>query len=153
VSQPSRIPGDQFLRAGFRFFTPTPTRWGDCDMFGHVNNVQFVRYYESGRLDYFHRLLDVSTGPDVHNSLIIADIHVTFLRQIHHPCALEVGSRISRLGNSSFDFEAALFAPGEETPYSTARAACVWFNYRENHSAPIPPAARDIIQQFEEIES
>ena len=72
-----------FLRDGFRFFTPTLTRWGDCDMFGHVNNVQFVRYYESGRLDYFHRLLDINAGSEVHNSLIIADIHVTFLSQIH----------------------------------------------------------------------
>jgi acyl-CoA thioester hydrolase len=128
-----------YARDGFRFFTPTPTRWGDCDMFGHVNNVQFVRYYESGRLDYFR--------------LIIADIHVTFLRQIHHPCALEVGSRISRLGNKSFDFAAAIFAPGEDQPCSTAKAACVWFNYRDNHSTPIPPTEREIIEQFEGIES
>ena len=142
-----------YARDEFRFFTSTPTRWGDCDMFGHVNNVQFVRYYESGRLDYFHRLLDMSAGPEVHNSLIIADIHVTFLRQIHHPCALEVGSRISRLGNKSFDFEAAIFAPGEDEPYSTAKAACVWFNYRENHSTPVPPTEREIIKQFEGIKS
>ena len=121
-------------------------------MFGHVNNVQFVRYYESGRLDYFHRLLELDTGPEVVNSLIIADIHVTFLRQIHHPCALEVGSRISRLGNSSFDFEAALFAAGDDEPMSTAVAACVWFNYRENRSQPIPPAQRAKIQQFEGLE-
>ena len=143
----------QFLRGGFRFFTPTPTRWGDCDMLGHVNNVQFVRYYESGRLDYFHRLLDLSSGLEVHDSFIIADIHVTFLRQIHHPGALEVGSRISRLGNSSFDFEAAIFAPDEGEPYSTARATCVWFNYRDNHSTPIPPTEREIISQFEEIDA
>ena len=103
----TRVDPAGFRRDGFRFFTATPTRWGDCDMFGHVNNVQFVRYFESGRLDYFHRLLELASGPDVVNSLIIADIHVTFLRQIHHPSALEVGTRISRLGNSSFDFEAA----------------------------------------------
>ena len=144
---------DRYLRPGFRFFTPTPTRWGDCDMFGHVNNVQFVRYYESGRLDYFHRVLELPAETDPQQTLIIADIHVTFLRQIHHPCALEVGSRISRLGNSSFDFEAALFAPGDDEPYSTARAACVWFNYRDNQSIPIPPTEREIIQQFEGIEA
>jgi len=143
----------RYLRGDFRFYTSTPTRWGDCDMFGHVNNVQFVRYYESGRLDYFHRLLDMEAGPDVHHSLIIADIHVTFLRQIHHPCALEVGSRISRLGHSSFDFEAAIFAPGDDEPFSSAKAACVWFNFRDNHSMPIPPAEREIIQQFEGLES
>ena len=144
-----RIDAPRFARERFRFFTQTPTRWGDCDMFGHVNNVQFVRYYESGRLDYFHRLLDMVAGPNVHNSLIIADIHVTFLRQIHHPSALEVGTRISRLGNSSFDFEAAIFAADEDEPYSTATAACVWFNFRDNHSTPIPPAEREIITEFE----
>ena len=122
-------------------------------MFGHVNNVQFLRYYESGRLDYFHRLLELDTGPEVVNSLIIADIHVNFLRQIHHPCALEVGSRISRLGNSSFDFEAAIFATGEDEPFSTATAACVWFNFRDNHSTPVPQAERETIKHFEGIES
>jgi acyl-CoA thioester hydrolase len=153
MTSTARIDSSAFRRDGFRFFTATPTRWGDCDMFGHVNNVQFVRYYESGRLDYFHRLLELSAGPDVVNSLIIADIHVTFLRQIHHPSALEVGTRVSRLGNSSFDFEAAIFLRGEDEPCSTATAACVWFNFRDNHSAPIPPAERQIIKQFEGIES
>ncbi len=151
MSKSNTVRADEYLRSRFRFFTPTPTRWGDCDMFGHVNNVQFVRYLESGRLDYFHQLLDMSAGPEVHNSLIIADIHVTFLRQIHHPCALEVGTRINRLGNKSFDIDAAIFAPGEDQPYSTARAACVWFNYRENRSIPIPSAERNIIIEFEEM--
>jgi acyl-CoA thioester hydrolase len=142
----------QFARGEFRHFTPSPTRWGDCDMFGHVNNVQFVRYYESGRLDYFREVLDMEAGVEPLQTLIIADIHVNFLKQINHPCALEVGSRISRLGNSSFDFEAAIFAPGEDEPYSTARAACVWFDYPANRSMPIPDHARRIIQQFEGLE-
>jgi acyl-CoA thioester hydrolase len=153
VSAKARTDTDRFYRQSFRFFTPTPTRWGDCDMFGHVNNVQFVRFYESGRLDYFHRLLELGTGPEVANSLIIADIHVTFLRQIRHPSALQVGSRVSRLGNSSFDFEAAIFNADEDKPYSTAIATCVWFNFRDNHSTPIPAAEREVIKQFEEIQS
>ena len=150
-SDHARVEG--FLRPLFRFFTPSPTRWGDCDMFGHVNNVQFVRYYESGRLDYFHRVLDMPTVSNPQETLIIADIHVNFLRQIHHPSELAVGSRISRLGNSSFVFEAAIFIGAEETPCSTARATCVWFDYRNNQSLPIPPGARQQIGQFEGIET
>jgi acyl-CoA thioester hydrolase len=150
---PQRIKAEQFRRDRFRFFTASPTRWGDCDAFGHVNNVQFSRYYESGRLDYFQRVLNLDSAPSAPNSLIIADIYVTFLRQLHHPCALEVGSRICRLGNSSFDFEAAIFAPGDDVACSTAQATCVWFNFQDNHSAPIPPAERALIQQFEGIES
>ncbi len=153
MASAQRIDVDRFQRHKFRFFTPSPTRWGDCDRFGHVNNVQFVRYFESGRLDYFHRVLDLETVPDAVDSLIIADIHVNFLRQINHPCALEVGTRVCRLGNSSFDFEAAIYEQGGDGPYSTATATCVWFNFRDNHSTPIPPDARATIQQFEGIES
>ena len=149
----TRIDVDRFRRDEFRFFTPVPTRWGDCDRFGHINNVQFARYYESGRLDYFQRVLALDATPDAENSLIIADLYVTFLRQIHHPCALEVATRVTRLGNSSFDFEAALFAPDDDAALSTASATCVWFNFRANHSAPIPVAERNIIKQFEGIES
>ena len=141
------------LRGDFRFFTASPTRWGDCDAFGHVNNVQFVRYYESGRLDYFARVLDLDAGPNTGQTLIIADIHVNFLAQINHPCALEVGSRISRLGNSSFVFDAAIFAADEDQARSSARATCVWFDYTANHSVPIPSSARATIQQFEGLTS
>ncbi len=142
-----------YQRENFRLFTPSPTRFGDCDMFGHVNNVQFARYYESGRLDYFDRVLDLRASAEPQQTLIIADIHILFLQQINHPCALEVGSRIGRLGNSSFDFEAAIFAPGENRPRSTARATCVWFDFGANRSLPIPDSARSIIQQFEETAS
>ena len=62
MSSSDTNPLEQFARPRFRFFTPTPTRWGDCDRLGHVNNVQFVRYFESGRLDYFHQRLDVELG-------------------------------------------------------------------------------------------
>ena len=158
-----RVDPADFRRARFRHFTPSPTRWGDCDRLGHVNNVLFVRYFETGRLDYMLKVLDIDTRAGLASSLILADIHVSFLAQIHHPSALEVGTRVSRLGNRSFDFESAIFAPraetsgvetsGEDAPLAIARATCVWYDYRADRSVPIPQRERRIIQQFEEIES
>lgn len=153
MSSGVKVDLERFTRDRFRHFTASPTRWGDCDMLGHVNNVQFLRYYESGRLDYFAEVLDIDTRAGMPSSLIIADMHLTFLSQLHHPSALEVGSRIGRLGNRSFDFEAAIFEPGASRPSSTAIAACVWYNYRDDCSMPIPEAQRAVIQQFEGLES
>ena len=121
-------------------------------MLGHINNVEYLRYYESARLDYFQQVLGVSTAAG-QDSVILADIHVTFLSQVHHPCALEVGTRICRLGNSSFGVESGVFVPGEERPASISSATSVWFDYAQNRSRPIPAALRDTIQQFEGIES
>ena len=141
---------DLFARNEFRFFTSVSTRWGDCDMFGHVNNVQFLSYYETGRLEYFARVLDMNSGPDPEQTLIIADIHVNFLRQIHHPGTLDISTRISRLGNSSFDVDASIFQPGEELPVLTAKAVCVWLDLIRNSSRRIPDNVRQTIIEFEQ---
>ena len=32
-----------------------PVQWGELDSFGHVNNVVFLRWFESARIAYFER--------------------------------------------------------------------------------------------------
>ncbi len=32
-----------------------PVQWGDMDSFGHVNNVKYLRWFESARIAYFER--------------------------------------------------------------------------------------------------
>ncbi|HTH17391.1 MAG TPA: hypothetical protein VL974_12110, partial [Magnetospirillum sp.] len=39
----SRAP---IVRNEFRFTCPIQTRWSDNDMFGHVNNVEYYRFFE-----------------------------------------------------------------------------------------------------------
>jgi len=34
-----------------------PVAWGDMDVFGHVNNVQYMRYFETARVKYFEELM------------------------------------------------------------------------------------------------
>ena len=43
-------------RTDFRHVTPVTVHWGDMDALGHVNNVIFFRYVESGRISYFNEL-------------------------------------------------------------------------------------------------
>ena len=137
-------------RSDYRLFTPTPTRWGDCDALGHINNVMLLRYIESGRLDYFVRLCGFSLAPDMKQGFVIANLEVAFLAQVHHPSALEVGTRMIRLGNSSFDVGASIFKPGEDIPVLTTKAVCVWLDLVNNCSQRIPDDVRQTIIEFEQ---
>ena len=38
---------DDPRRAEFRIFTAIPTRWMDCDAYGHVNNVVYYSYFDT----------------------------------------------------------------------------------------------------------
>ena len=86
-------------RAEFNFFTQVPTRWGDADMLGHINNVVYMCYLETGRLDYLDRVLGVDFKQPLKEGVILADMKISYLHQVHHPARLEVATRVSRSEN------------------------------------------------------
>lgn len=140
----------QSTRSDYKLFTPMATQWGDCDALGHINNVMLLRYIESGRLDYFVRLCDFSLVPGMAQGFVIANLEVGFLSQVHHPSALEIGTRITRLGNSSFNVDASIFLPNEDMPALTTKAVCVWLDLVKNSSKRIPDDVRQTIIEFEQ---
>ncbi|MCP3689229.1 MAG: acyl-CoA thioesterase [Gammaproteobacteria bacterium] len=137
-------------RSDYRFFTPVPTRWGDADALGHINNVMFMRYIESGRLDYFEQVCNLLLEPGLKQGLVLASIKVDFIDQVHHPEQLVVGTGITRLGGSSFDIDASIFKPEQNNPVFTSHGIGVWFDFVNNKSHPIPPQIRGQIANFEE---
>lgn len=137
-------------RAGFNFFTSVPTRWGDADMLGHINNVIFVRYLESGRLDYLDRVLGLKFKQPMGQGILVADMQISYLSQVHHPTNLEVSTRISRIGNTSFDVSANIYGDHSQVVV-TSKAVCVWFDFALGQKRTVPPAAREAILNCEVV--
>ena len=48
---PGRIPNS---RSAYRFFLPLTTRWMDNDVYGHVNNVVYLRYTQDAAVAHWH---------------------------------------------------------------------------------------------------
>lgn len=67
-----------------------PIRWGDSDIFQHVNNVHYVRFFESSRMQFMERVadslgdeqrkLDLIRGRGV--GVILAGIDVRYRRPV-----------------------------------------------------------------------
>jgi len=136
-------------RADFRHFIELPVRWGDMDAFGHVNNVQYMRYLESGRVAYIRDVLGIATEP--RENIVLADIHCTFLQQLRYPVTVEVATRVARLGNSSLQMVFAIYRRGEEQPVLTGEGILVWFNFVNDKSIPLPESIRSAICRFEAV--
>jgi acyl-CoA thioester hydrolase len=136
-------------RADFRHFIELPVRWGDMDAFGHVNNVQYMRYLESGRVAYIGDVLGIAT--EARENIVLADIHCTFLQQLRYPVTVEVATRVARLGNSSLQIVFAIYRRGEEQPVLTGEGILVWFDFVNEKPIPLPELARSAICRFEAI--
>lgn len=136
-------------RSDFRHFLEFRVRWGDMDAFGHVNNVQYLRYLESGRIAYFE---DVLQAPLISpETVILADIQCAFRQQLHYPAVVEVASRVSRIGHSSMQRICAIYRKEEDVPVATAKEVVVWYSYEERCPKTVPEWVRQIIVEFEVI--
>ena len=109
------------------------TRWKDIDSFGHVNNAVFLTYIEDARIMYFKKW----NITERKKSLIVASIKIDYLRQIEHPSYLTVGQKVSRIGNSSFDIQSAIFLNNDPKPAANSVVSCVCFDYQQNKSVPV----------------
>ena len=124
-----------------------PVQWGEMDAFGHVNNARFLTWFEAARIAYLSRVglwgKEASgLGP------ILASAQVDYLRPVRFPAQLEVGARVSRIGNTSFTME---YAVEDEAGTLCARgsAVVVTLRYSAHQKIPVPEPLRAAIEQLE----
>ncbi len=134
-------------RSDFRHCIELPVRWGDMDALGHVNNVEYLRYLESGRIAYMETVQPAELPPDQH--MVLADIQCRFIRQLNYPATVEVLTRIDQLSKRSMHFQAAIHVRGEDRPAATSRGVLVWYDFAGQGSAPLPEALRAAILDYE----
>jgi acyl-CoA thioester hydrolase len=131
-------------------------RFGDTDAMGHVNNARYLTYCESARVDYWERVTGRPFAIVTHGaveSMILADIKVTFRSPAFAGEVLTVESRVGRLGRTSFTLDHRITAPdsdrGRARLVATAEAVQVLFDYASGRPLELPPATIAALEAFE----
>ena len=117
----------------FLFHHNIQTRWKDMDSFGHINNAVYLTYIEDARTTLFKRWNLNSQN----KSVIVASLKIDYFTQIKHPSKLIIGSKISRIGNSSFDIQSAIFIDGLKKPAALSLVICVCYDYKNGKSVTV----------------
>jgi acyl-CoA thioester hydrolase len=110
-------------------------RFSDQDAIGHINNVAFAAYVESGRVA-FGRVMRDSEEAD--QDFILAHLSIDYLAQGHYPGEVRIGTRLVRIGRSSLTVGHGLFKDG----VCIATAEGVLVHLRDGRSTPIPDDLR-----------
>lgn len=131
----------QHLRSDYRHFQAITTRWHDNDLYGHVNNVTYYSYFDSAVNTY---LIEVG-GLDIHNGEVVGFVVSSacdYFASIAFPEAIEVGLRVGKLGNSSVQYELAVFKAGENEACAAGRFVHVFVDRASNRPVSIPECLR-----------
>ncbi len=136
-------------RADYPVIISLPVQWGDQDMFGHVNNTVFFRWFESARIEYLDRigLSDLKQREQV--GPILAAIGCNYRRQLTFPDTVDIGSRVTRIGHTSVTMSHALWSERQQALVADGDSTIVAFDYRTQRPVPVPDAIRQAIEKVE----
>ncbi len=134
--------GEDFDRmdpAAYPYWKCDILRWGDCDSLGHINNVIFARFFESGRISFMNDL-GVREGELDADDFVIAHLSIDFLAEMHYPGEVRTGVRVLRIGRSSLRLAEAIFV--DNTCYASGDAVLVRVGHASGRAEPLPKALK-----------
>lgn len=79
-----------------------PVQWGDMDSFAHVNNVVYLRWFESARIAYFERAGILERMATERVGPILARQTIDYRLPLQYPDTLRVATTVIKLGKTSF---------------------------------------------------
>ena len=129
-----------------------PTRWKDNDVYGHVNNVEYLSYFDT----VINTYLITAGGLDIHAGEVIglcAESHCEYHAGFTFPETVEARLRVARLGRSSVRYEVGLFRVSAEEPAASGWFVHVFVERESRRPAEIPGALRPALERLRTAEA
>ena len=128
-----------------------PIAWGEMDAFQHVNNLVYLRWFESARIQYFGNchfkevMAETNIGPILRDSRIRYRIPLTF------PGNVISAARVTRLEEDRFTMEHLIWSPEHQAVAAEGEGTIVCVDYSQNIKAGVPELYRQRIMEIEPI--
>ena len=135
---------DLTRRESYRHWSPVTIRFSDQDSLGHINNVALAQYFEVGRTAYVYDIIRAA-GCEGRIEFILARLVIDFKRELHYPGAVEVGSRLTRLGRKSLTTGYGIFR-GEDC-IATSEAVNVFYDMGSRRTIEPPADVRAVLER------
>ena len=136
----------------FKLKLPLLIRFVDFDSLGHVNNSNYLTYFEMARIHYFEQII---TGGRVNwkeEGIILAKATIDFRYPINDYFHYFISISCSRIGTKSFDFDylITLEEGNEVVVIAEGKTVMVCFNYVSQQTIAMKTEWRESILRFEE---
>jgi acyl-CoA thioester hydrolase len=132
MDRPQPLPASAFAH-----FADIPTRWGDNDIYGHINNVVYYEFFDTAVNSYLiaKGVLDIVNGKVIG---LVVETHCNYFKPIAFPDSVRAGLRVAHLGNSSVRYEVGIFRAGDDTAAAQGHFVHVYVERATGKPVPLP---------------
>jgi acyl-CoA thioester hydrolase len=122
-------------RASYKIWTYDKLRYNDTDRQGHVNNAVYATFFETGRVAFLYDKSLALAAPGC--NFVVARLAIDFRAELYFPGAVDIGTRVIKIGRSSFVVGQGVFKG--ELCVATAESVGVQTNDETRRSEPLTP--------------
>lgn len=133
----------------FPSWTELPVEWNNLDVFQHVNNTHFIRWFESARVAYLQQCKLDSWMQNEGMGPIISSIICHYRRPVLFPDTVRIGARVKHLGRSNMVLYHAVFSIQTERIVADGESHVVLFDRNRSRPVRISDSSRELIEKFE----
>jgi acyl-CoA thioester hydrolase len=137
------------LISGFPVIVEIPVAWGEMDSYQHVNNIVYLRYFETARIAYFEKLDLMHIRDETGIGPILASVSCQFRIPLTYPDTVSVGTRTTSVGEDRFTMEFALVSHSYQKIAAQGDGIVVSYDYRAKKKTAMPQIWRDRIATIE----
>src|SRR5699024_9159883 len=124
-------------------------RVSETDLLGHVNHANYFTFMEEGRLSFLKGMgLQVE---DQGFSIMLASAKCDFIRQGYFHQTLIVNTKVTRVGNSSFNLGSDIIEKESNELIARGEVTIVYFDVEKQKSAPLQDSFREKLNQHLEL--
>lgn len=133
----------------FKYHYPVEVRFGDLDVFWHVNNARFLSYLEQARSLYMQEMGLVDGKTLWRLPFIVGDIHIRYHNPIELADKVVVSMGVTRISNRTVILGSEITGEGGMPLFATAETIMVAYDYHTKKSVPV---SDDLRRRFSERE-
>ena len=136
--------------AGYPVVVEVPVAWAEMDVFRHVNNTVFFRWFETARIAYLERIAFDDEAKQNGMGPILASTHARFRRPVFYPDTVLIGARTTGTAEDRFTMEYLVVSTAHDAVAAEGGGVVVAYDYRARTKAPLPPDVLAAIRSLEE---
>ena len=121
--------------------------FSDLDMYRHVNNLTFIRFLQSGRVNFWEATGLAALFSETNKGAILVSTHCDFKKSLFYPGKAIVKTKLAFIKKSSFGLDQLILNEKGEV-CAEGRDIAVFFDFSDDKSLPIPPELRKSMERF-----
>jgi len=131
----------------YRHTLAIPTRWGDNDAYGHVNNAVYYAYFDTVVNTFLIRegVLDIEKGAVIG---LVVETGCQFFAPLVYPETVTAALRVASIGRSSVRYEIGLFGEAQEVAAAQGHFVHVYVDRETRRPASLPEPLRRVLESI-----